>query len=71
MWPLPGRCSACASPAVAFPSGRWTHLGGVVCVARSVWRHPDDGPAAVFKADPAPPACEVAPIDLDTIGAPR
>ena len=37
-WPRRGRCGACASPACAFPSREWVHLGRP-CRARtqSIW----------------------------------
>lgn len=64
VWPRPGRCGACAGPALAFPSGRWEHVGRP-CRARTqtVWRVDDAAMARgllrfVPDGQPLPPATD-------------
>ena len=48
-WPEPGRCGACAQPALRYPSMRWCHAPGYRCrcATQTVWGVDD---AAMKKA---------------------
>jgi hypothetical protein len=64
VWPRPGRCGACARAAVAFPSGRWEHIGWPCRAFRQLAWAVDD--AAQVRAtlrfvpdgEPLPPASD-------------